>query len=65
MVWQPDHSRAIIKREELRQARERDETEGLEHALDLDADEVAARAERKRLEREAAGDAPEPRERPR
>jgi hypothetical protein len=65
MVWQPDHSRAIIKREELRQARGHDEAEGLERALDLDADEVAARAERKRLEREAAGDATEPRERTR
>ena len=65
MVWQPDHSRGIVKREELRQARERDEAEGLEHALDLDADEVAARAERKRLERETAADASEPGERPR
>jgi hypothetical protein len=65
MVWQPDHSRAIIKREELRQAREHDEADGLAHALDLDADEVAVRAERRRLEREAAGDAHEPEQRPR
>lgn len=53
-MWQPDRSREIAKREELRQARRRDAEGSLEHARDLDADAVAERAERRRLEREAA-----------
>jgi hypothetical protein len=55
MVWQPDTSRGIIRREELRQAREHEAEEDLEHARELDADEVERRAERRRHERETGG----------
>ncbi len=54
VVWQPDQSRSIAKREELRQAREREADGALDRARDLDADEVERRAQRRRREREAA-----------
>ena len=54
-MWQPNRTREIVKREELRQERERSAENGLEHARDLDADEVERRAEHRRRESEATG----------
>jgi hypothetical protein len=54
MVWQPDQSRSIVKREELRRARELEADAALDRARDLDADEVERRAQQRRREREAA-----------
>lgn len=52
-MWQ-DRSREFVKREELRRESEHAAEDAEEHARELDADEAAARAERKRLERGAA-----------
>ena len=51
----PGYHRSRAKQVELKTEREAaSDDDGLDRARDLDADEIAARAERKRLEREAA-----------